>query len=178
MALKVLGRGGDLVWGCVDDWMEGQETVEEGGDSLDDTVLSLEAMSDCFWVRLLRASVAAARSETSIEGRILWRVISLSMFSERRAALARSRSVWVARVVAAEVMVSDREDWEEVMALSSLRVLACWVETASMNVLVGVRSGRMSERRGVSLAVMASEMMEALVSRMFSSMRKAAAWMA
>jgi len=36
----------------------------------------------------------------------------------------------------------------------------------------------MSERRGVSLMAMASAMIEALVSRMFFSMRNAAAWMA
>ena len=169
MALKVLGSGGVLAWGGMDEWMEG------GEDSLADAASSLEAMSDCFWVRLLRASVAAARSETSTEGRVSWRVMSLSMFSERRAALAISWSVWAARVVVADVMVSEKADWEEVMALRSLRVLACWVEIASMNVLVGVRSRRMPERKGVSLAAMASEMVEALVSRMFSSMRNAAA---
>ena len=100
------------------------------------------------------------------------------MFSDRKAALTRSWSVWVARVVAVNLMVSKKVDWEEVMALRSLRVLACWVGIASMNVLVGVRSGRMSERRGVSLVAMASEMIEALVSRTFSSMRNAATWMA
>jgi len=174
LALKVLGSGGVLAWGGMDEWMEGQEVVEGGEDSLADVASSLEAMSDCFWVRLLRASVAA-RSETSTEGRVSWRVMSLSMFSERRAALAISWSVWAARVVVADVMVSEKADWEEVMALRSLRVLACWVEIASMNVLVGVRSRRMPERKGVSLAAMASEMVEALVSRMFSSMRNAAA---
>jgi len=171
----VLGSGGVLAWGSMDEWMEGQEMVEGGEDSLADAAPSLEAMSDCFWVRLLRASVAAARSETSMEGRVSWRVMSLSMFSKRRVALAISWSVWAARVVVVDTTVPEKADWEEVMVLRSLRVLACWVKIASMNVLIGVRSGRMPERKGVSLAAMASEIVEALVSRMFSSMRNAAA---
>jgi len=170
----VLGSGGVLAWGGMDEWTEGQEVVEGGEDSLADATSSLEVMSDCFWVRLPRASMVAARSKTSMEGGVSWRVMSLSMFSKRQAALAIRWSVWAARVVVADVMVPEKADWEEVMALRLLRVLACWVEIALMNVLVGVRSGRMPERKGVSLAAMASEMVEALVSRMFSSMRNAA----
>jgi len=175
VGIKGVGERWSSGLGGMDKWMEGQKVVEGGEDSLADAASSLEAMSDCFWVRLPRASVAVARSKMSMEGGVLWRVMSLSMFFKRRAALAISWSVWAARVVVADAMVPEKADWEEVMALRSLRVLACWVKIASMNVLVGVRSGRMLERKGVSLAAMASEMVEALVSRMFSSMRNAAA---
>jgi len=49
---------------------------------------------------------------------------------------------------------------------------------ALMKVFIRERSDRFLDKRGVILAAMASEMADALVSKMFSSMMKAAARMA
>jgi len=43
------------------------EVEDREVDNFMDIALSLKAMSDCFWMRLPRASVVAARSEMSAE---------------------------------------------------------------------------------------------------------------
>jgi len=100
------------------------------------------------------------------------------MAVERQVTLVKSWAAWAAKVVAVDEIVSEIAEWEEVMVLRSLRVLAWWVAMASMKIFIGERSGRMLDKRGVSLAAMASGIAEVLVSKMFSLMRKAAAQMA
>ena len=77
--------------------------------------------------------------------------------------------------VAEEDRVLEREEWEEMMPLRSLRVSVCWDEIASIKVLVEEMSGRMLASRGVSFEARASEKRTALVSRMSSSMMNTAA---
>ena len=154
-------------------WREGQTVVERVGegvgvmDSFAEMVSSLDTMSDCFWVKSLRMFVVSLRSvrlvevaELGIEELEVGSVgtaVSLSKMVERWSVLVRIRLVWEERV---------------------LRVLACWEETASRNTLVEDGSGRALEMRGDIFLATTSEMREAVVSSMFSSMRKAAAWMA
>jgi len=83
-----------MLWEVAAEWREGQKMGEreEGAgevESFADMALSLEVISDCFWVRLLRASVVAARSEISVEA-ISGKVASLSMDAERQVTLIKS----------------------------------------------------------------------------------------
>jgi len=64
-------------WESIDEKREGQEVGGEEDREVDnfmDAALSLEIMSDCFWVRLPRAFMVAARSEMSVEEDVLRRV--------------------------------------------------------------------------------------------------------